>query len=68
MADDKKGAGKKPGPVKKGKSYKISRIYEIIGNTAKKKNKTCPKCDPGIFMAAHKNRWTCGKCKYSESR
>jgi len=68
MVDDKKGGGKKPGPVKKGKSYKINKIYEISGNHVSKKNRTCPKCGPGVFMASHKDRWTCGKCKYSERK
>ncbi len=66
--DKKKDAGKKAGPVKKGKSYRIGRLYEVSGNSVKKKNKTCPKCGPGIFMASHKDRWTCGKCKYSERK
>jgi len=26
----------------------------------------CPKCGPGIFLAAHKDRRTCGKCGYME--
>jgi len=66
--DKKKDAGKKGGPVKKGKSYKIGKLYEVSGNSVKKKNKTCPKCGPGTFMANHKDRWTCGKCKYSERK
>ncbi|NTV23403.1 MAG: 30S ribosomal protein S27ae [Nanoarchaeota archaeon] len=33
---------------------------------AKSKNKTCPKCGAGVFMAEHKNRSSCGKCGYSE--
>jgi small subunit ribosomal protein S27Ae len=68
MADDKKGAGKKSAPVKKGKSYAVSKVYEITGSSVKKKNKTCPKCGPGVFMASHKDRWTCGKCRYSETK
>ncbi len=68
MADDKKGAKKPTGPVKKGKSYRLGKVYEISGNSIKKKNKTCPKCGPGVFMAGHKDRWTCGKCKYSERK
>jgi ubiquitin-small subunit ribosomal protein S27Ae len=69
MADDKKGAGKKPaaGPKRK-PGYKISKIYEVSGAHLGKKNKTCPKCGPGVFMANHKDRWTCGKCKYSEKK
>jgi small subunit ribosomal protein S27Ae len=68
MADDKKGGAKKGGPIKKGKSYRIGKLFEVSGNSVKKKNKTCPKCGPGTFMASHKDRWTCGKCKYSERK
>ena len=69
MADDKKkDAGKKPAGKPKKAGFKISKLYEVSGNSVKKKNKTCPKCGPGIFMANHKDRWTCGKCKYSERK
>ncbi|MBI5229323.1 30S ribosomal protein S27ae [Candidatus Micrarchaeota archaeon] len=26
----------------------------------------CPKCGPGVHLAEHKNRRTCGKCSYTE--
>jgi ubiquitin-small subunit ribosomal protein S27Ae len=59
--------GKKgSGPVDRGRQYNMYKIYEVTGNTLKRKNKTCPKCT--VFMAAHKNRWTCGKCGYMEKR
>ena len=51
MADEKK----KPG-------YQIHKIYD----GGKAKNQSCPKCGPGVFMADHKDRRTCGKCKYHE--
>jgi small subunit ribosomal protein S27Ae len=63
--DDKKGA-QKGGPVKKGKQYNMYKLYEVSGSSLKKKNKTCPKCS--VFMANHKDRWTCGKCKYMEKK
>ncbi|MFH0890327.1 MAG: 30S ribosomal protein S27ae [Candidatus Aenigmatarchaeota archaeon] len=31
-------------------------------------NRTCPRCGAGTWMAEHKDRFTCGKCKYSESK
>ena len=47
---------------KKGKgSY-----YEISGEELKRNRKSCPKCGAGVFMANHKNRSSCGKCKYTE--
>ncbi len=26
----------------------------------------CPKCGPGVHLAKHKDRWSCGKCGYME--
>lgn len=61
-----KGGDKKGGLVKRGKQYNMYKIYEVTGNSVKKKNKTCPKCS--VFMANHKDRWTCGKCGYMEKK
>ena len=32
------------------------------------KKKTCPKCGPGISIAEHSDRRSCGKCGYSEKK
>jgi len=55
-------ADKKGGDAKKKKSYKVHKIY----TNGKAKNKACPKCGQGFFLAQHKDRITCGKCHYSE--
>ena len=53
--------------VKKRKSIvKSHTLYEIKGDRLTRKNKFCPKCGQGIFLAKHGNRLTCGKCGYSE--
>jgi small subunit ribosomal protein S27Ae len=61
---EKKRKGKKkrkPRPAsKKWELYKLER-----GKIAPKR-KFCPKCGPGVFMGEHKNRWTCGRCGYTE--
>ncbi len=44
------------------KVVKMSSLYE----QGKPKNKTCPKCGPGVFMASHNNRHSCGKCGFTE--
>jgi len=31
-----------------------------------KRGKVCPKCGPGFFLAEHKDRLTCGQCRYCE--
>jgi len=41
-------------------------LYESSGGL-KRKNKSCPKCGQGTFMAQHKDRHTCGKCGYMEA-
>ena len=58
---DKKDANK---PKKKGK--KMADLYTVSGNSVTRKNKFCPKCGPGIFLASHKDRVVCGKCGYME--
>ncbi len=52
----------------KKKSSKKWLAYEISGKNVKRKNKTCPKCGEGVFMAHHHDRDTCGKCGYTEFR
>ena len=43
-----------------------TKYYAIKDNTIVRLKKSCPKCGPGFFMAAHKDRVTCGKCQYCE--
>ncbi|MBW2997648.1 30S ribosomal protein S27ae [Candidatus Woesearchaeota archaeon] len=51
---------------KKKTSSKKYKMYEASGSELKRKNKFCPKCGTGVFMAQHKDRMTCGKCSYTE--
>jgi small subunit ribosomal protein S27Ae len=48
------------------RTSKVSKNYSVSGGKLERKNKTCPKCGTGVFLAKHKNRWTCGKCQYME--
>ena len=52
--------------VKPKRSIKPHTLYEISGSEIKRKNKSCPKCGLGTYLAKHNNRLTCGKCNYSE--
>ncbi|MBS3128244.1 30S ribosomal protein S27ae [Candidatus Woesearchaeota archaeon] len=47
---------------KKGKAYTVSKLYD----KGRARNRTCPKCGQGHFLAQHKDRVTCGKCHYTE--
>jgi len=67
MAAPTKHAAKKPAGGKAKKAgKKQSDLYAIAGDKIQRKNRSCPKCGPGVFMAAHTNRLVCGKCKYTE--
>jgi len=67
MADkkqDKKPESKEGEKVKKKKSSQKYKLYD----QGKAKNKSCPKCGPGVFMANHKDRSVCGACSYVEKK
>ncbi|MFH1642190.1 MAG: 30S ribosomal protein S27ae [Nanoarchaeota archaeon] len=49
----------------KRKTKKTSIRYKLYDGI-KRKNKFCPKCGEGIFLAQHKDRLVCGKCSYME--
>lgn len=53
--------------AKKTKAMQVWKLYEAKGSL-KRKNKSCPKCGPGVFLAEHKNRISCGKCGYAEMK
>lgn len=52
---------------KKKKNYK-SKVYEIKDGKITRKNKSCPKCGDGVFLANHGDRLSCGSCGYTESK
>ena len=43
-------------------------LYAVKGETLTRTHKSCPKCGPGIFLAEHGDRRSCGRCGYSESK
>jgi small subunit ribosomal protein S27Ae len=59
MAEKK---AEKKGPPTKG----IWKLYEKKGDKLERKNKSCPKCGQGFFMAQHEGRLYCGGCGYTE--
>ena len=62
MAEEKKQVVKK----KKLSSKPAHTHYEVKGDSISRKNKSCPKCGQGFFLAKHNNRLVCGKCGYVE--
>ena len=53
MAEKKKGTAKR--------SY-----YKISGDKVERQRQFCPKCGPGVFLAEHENRLSCGRCQHTE--
>jgi len=47
-------------------SVKRSAYFAVEGDRAVPQRKYCPRCGPGVFMAQHKDRLSCGKCGYTE--
>ncbi len=60
----RKRAGKKK--KRKKKPYIVSKLYKVENGKLIRLRKTCPKCGPGVFLAEHADRWSCGRCGYTE--
>ena len=43
-------------------------LYDVKGETLTRTHRSCPKCGPGTYLAEHKDRRSCGRCGYSESK
>ncbi len=64
----------KKSAVKKGKkphknkptSKKYTKYKIESGSNTIVREKTCPRCGPGVFLMQAKDRVYCGKCHYSE--
>ena len=44
----------------------IYKFYIVQGDKVTRTRRDCPRCGKGTFMAEHKNRFTCGKCVFTE--
>lgn len=53
---------------KKKKKQSKSAYYKIDGARILRAKKNCPKCGSGVFMAEHKDRYSCGRCSFTEMK
>ncbi len=44
-----------------------SKYYKIEGDKVVRTHKACPVCGPGVFLAQHKDRQSCGRCGHQEA-
>ncbi len=56
----------KPGTKKKKQKTAKGAYFDLSGEKITAKNRACPKCGAGVYMANHKDRTTCGKCGFTE--
>jgi len=42
------------------------QLYEVKDSKIVRDRRFCPRCGPGVFLAEHKDRFSCGKCGYTE--
>ncbi|MDD1666632.1 MAG: 30S ribosomal protein S27ae [Methanomicrobiales archaeon] len=47
-------------------AVKRSSLYTLQDGKAVPKRRHCPRCGPGVLMAEHKDRVSCGRCGYTE--
>lgn len=41
-------------------------MWSVENGKVVRNRKSCPKCGPGVFMADHYDRQSCGKCGYTQ--
>ena len=51
---------------KEDKNSQAYKFFKIQNDSVERIKKDCPRCGKGTFMAAHKDRHTCGKCGLTE--
>jgi small subunit ribosomal protein S27Ae len=44
----------------------VYKFYKGQGDKVIRTKRDCPRCGKGTFMAEHKDRFTCGKCGFTE--
>ena len=40
------------------------QLYSVEGDRLVRKNEFCPRCGPGVFLATHHDRRSCGRCGF----
>lgn len=47
-------------------SYSKVSLYEVKDDKVVRTRRTCPECGPGVFLAKHKDRESCGRCGHTQ--
>jgi len=66
MGGKKKVVKRKPKKERKGHASSKKYAKYTIEGGAVKRDRYCPRCGPGVFLANHEKRLVCGSCGYVE--
>lgn len=58
-------AAKKKAGAQKNLKKPINKYYKVEGGKVRRLRRFCPVCGPGVFLAEHKDRLSCGRCGYT---
>ncbi len=49
-----------------GEKWRKSKVskYDMSSGELVRKGEFCPRCGPGVFLAVHADRTSCGRCGY----
>ncbi len=64
MGKGKRKVRRREKKVAKPRAKNKTPLWKVEGGKVVRPNRACPKCGPGVFMANHVDRWSCGKCGY----
>ena len=45
---------------------KASEHYDVSEDKVIRRRQNCPRCGEGAFLAEHADRFSCGKCGYTQ--
>jgi len=62
---------KKRAVKKKEKHHRVHRknkgsMWQVVNGKVVDTHNSCPRCGPGVFMAKHYSRISCGRCGYTK--
>jgi small subunit ribosomal protein S27Ae len=52
--------------MKEKEKARVSKLYKLQDKRLVHLRPFCPRCGVGTFMAEHEDRFSCGKCGYTE--
>ena len=68
MGKSKRKVRRREHKVRKPRAKNKQTLWKIENGKVVRTNKTCPKCGPGVYLAEHHDRFTCGRCGFMRKK